>query len=914
MIERINTISVKGRCFQDETALSFFGQADQRITIVYGKNGAGKSTVSEGVRALIGAVPSDISASFFASNSQPIPTTDLAKNVFVFNEHYIDENVKIDDDGLGTIVLLGGQVSLQAEIDKYEDLTQKSLAESEITQNACNQFLQATNPVSPLYHLERIKATLKKSGGWAETDSKIKGNRRNSSVTDDIISEICALSPTKTMLELQNEFQKTKELLDKVSDNSNTFPSPIAQIPVCDKLDERICELLIKKIDQPVLTEREQRMLSTIQAGNQVFVERARVDFSHSSTDACPYCYQPITESYKHNLLESINRVLNQDVDLHKAELAQIHLEEIDASYEQYLTLNSDLVEKILLQTKFCNKLIVQYSTALSAKTGNIYTPVEQKNLGLNSAVTELNAMLLALETKRVEFNDASLRKKKLVNKLIEINKLIAHLQIAQSYRDYLTQQQEQRKAQDVFASKQKKHQENAAHLSLLLQRKANTGLAINSINNALDYVFFTHGRLSIELKNDKYYLKSNGQNVLPKNVSLGERNVIALCYFFTQIMNNQEVDKLYESESLIIIDDPVSSFDFENKVGIMSFIRYQINRIVTGNKNSKVLILSHDLASIFHFQKAATEICTKLKGVVQIPKTTFITYELTCGQLLPFNKNRNEYGELLEMIYQFANGEIDEKSLLIGNVMRRALEAFSTFTYRKNIENVSRDAIVLKALGDHSLYFENLMYRLIMHGESHYEEQIYNMHDNFSFYQFISLDEKKRTAKDVLCFMYLLNPSHIEAYLISISHSVESIKEWVKKLPRNSSFEIKQKRMIPFYCLPLSAGIGNSILESDTCYDEYETENTVCDFALKISGNSMEPDIPDGSTVLVKQCQTLQNGEIGAIFYSGEVYCKKWKEQQNRVFLESINSSYPDIEITEEQHVKIYGKIVAIE
>ena len=914
MIDKITTISIKGRCFQSKTSLSFFCQPDQRIAIVYGKNGAGKSTVSEGVRALTTAVPSDISASLLDLNGQPIPTTDLAKNVFVFNERYIDENVKIDDDGLGTIVLFGGQVDLQEEIDQYDDLTQKSFSESEAAQNTCNQFLQATNPVSPLYHLERIKATLKQSGGWAETDSTIKGNRRNSSVTDDVINEICALSPTKTMSALQDEFREAKELLDKVSDNSNTFPSPITQIFMQDKLDERICELLAKKIDQPVLTEREQLILATIQAGNQTFVEKARADFSQSSTATCPYCYQPITESYKHNLLESIHRVLNQDVDLHKAELAQICLEEIRTSYEQYLTLDSALVEEILLQIRSCNELIAQYSTALSTKTGNIYTPIDQKNLGLISAVTKLNTMLSALEAKRLEFNDASLRKKKLVNKLIEINKHIAHQQIAQSHRDYIAQQKEQRKAQKVYEAKQKKYQETAEYLSMLLQRKANTGLAINSINNALDYVFFSHGRLSIELKNDKYYLKSNGQNVLPKNVSLGERNVIALCYFFTQIMNNQEVNKLYESESLIIIDDPVSSFDFENKVGIMSFIRYQINRIVTGNKNSKVLILSHDLASVFHFQKAATEICTQLKGIAQIPKTTFITYELTCGQLFPFNKNRNEYGELLTMIYQFANGEIDEKSLLIGNVMRRALEAFSTFTYRKNIENVSCDTIVLKALGDHSLYFENLMYRLIMHGESHYEEQVYNMHDNLSFYQFISLDEKKRTAKDVLCFMYLLNPSHVEAYLISIGHSIESIKGWVKKLPRNSSFEIKPKRTVPFYCLPLSAGIGNSILESDTCYDEYETENTACDFALKISGNSMEPDIPDGSTVLVKRCQTLQNGEIGAIFYNGEVYCKKWKEQQNRVFLESINSAYPDIELTEDHPLKIYGKIVAID
>jgi wobble nucleotide-excising tRNase len=132
------------------------------------------------------------------------------------------------------------------------------------------------------------------------------------------------------------------------------------------------------------------------------------------------------------------------------------------------------------------------------------------------------------------------------------------------------------RTAETKLQTKQKEVRETSERLKALERKKSNVGLAIENINNALDYVFFSHGRLSIELKNDKYYLKSNGKDVKPKNVSLGERNIIALCYFFTQILSNQDIVRLYQDEELVVIDDPISSFDFENKVGISSFLRYQ--------------------------------------------------------------------------------------------------------------------------------------------------------------------------------------------------------------------------------------------------------------------------------------------------------------------------------------------------
>ena len=65
--------------------------------------------------------------------------------------------------------------------------------------------------------------------------------------------------------------------------------------------------------------------------------------------------------------------------------------------------------------------------------------------------------------------------------------------------------------------------------------------------------------------------------------------------------------------------------------------------------------------------------------------------------------KNHNEYSALIKKVYHYANGSSNTDSITIGNTMRRVLEAFSTFNYQKNIEKVSCDKNVLKALGKYS-------------------------------------------------------------------------------------------------------------------------------------------------------------------------------------------------------------------
>ena len=74
--------------------------------------------------------------------------------------------------------------------------------------------------------------------------------------------------------------------------------------------------------------------------------------------------------------------------------------------------------------------------------------------------------------------------------------------------------------------------------------------------------------------------------------------------------------------------------------------------------------------------------------------------------------KSINEYRDLLHMIFNYAMGNIEGLDLAIGNSMRRALEAFSTFIYGTGIAEVSFDPKVIKSLGNHSRYFEPVFMR----------------------------------------------------------------------------------------------------------------------------------------------------------------------------------------------------------
>lgn len=159
MIEQFAKLSVQGRCFPVTTSFCFFSNSDERLSLIYGSNGSGKSTLSRAFNMLPSSADSDISVTASDANGNPL-TFPTLHPIAVFNEDYIDANVKIDDDGLGSIVLLGKHVELETQIVAAQQAIDSAVQELSAADSALAPFVKRSNVSSPEYHWESIKSIL----------------------------------------------------------------------------------------------------------------------------------------------------------------------------------------------------------------------------------------------------------------------------------------------------------------------------------------------------------------------------------------------------------------------------------------------------------------------------------------------------------------------------------------------------------------------------------------------------------------------------------------------------------------------------------------------------------------------------------------------------------------------------------
>lgn len=116
--------------------------------------------------------------------------------------------------------------------------------------------------------------------------------------------------------------------------------------------------------------------------------------------------------------------------------------------------------------------------------------------------------------------------------------------------------------------------------------------------------------------------------------------------------------------------------------------------------------------------------------------------------------------------------------------------------------------------------------------------------------------------------------------------------------------------RIIPLFDLAVCAGNGDFVDES-IGHQDFRTENEEADYALTISGKSMEPTIPDGSVVLVKEVTELTNGDIAIVSADGEAMCKRYIKKGRGVFLKPDNPEYKEFSKRDCRTFLIRGKVI---
>ena len=88
--------------------------------------------------------------------------------------------------------------------------------------------------------------------------------------------------------------------------------------------------------------------------------------------------------------------------------------------------------------------------------------------------------------------------------------------------------------------------------------------------------------------------------------------------------------------------------------------------------------------------------------------------------------------------------------------------------------------------------------------------------------------------------------------------------------------------------------------------------------FGLRVVGDSMEPKISDGDTVIVRKQDDAESGEIVVVMVNGSDACvKRLKKFQGGIMLVSTNPAYEPITYTAEEierlPVRIIGKVVEL-
>lgn len=147
-------------------------------------------------------------------------------------------------------------------------------------------------------------------------------------------------------------------------------------------------------------------------------------------------------------------------------------------------------------------------------------------------------------------------------------------------------------------------------------------------------------------------------------------------------------------------------------------------------------------------------------------------------------------------------------------------------------------------------------------------------------------------------------------AYGAAESHpKVLSSEEIYRRIAASKTTSQFGKRPIMLYDLPVSAGPGE-FLDAEAGEEIYIPANSrtaEADFALKISGNSMEPKYRNGDILLVEDCDSVEVGEPGIFLLDGNGYFKIFGGDR----LISLNKSYGDIMLKDFQNVWCGGRVI---
>lgn len=765
MFDKVKGIAVKGGFFEEEST-SLGKILSRRMNIVFGRNGSGKSTIARAIAEQKDAGTKKYSVRF--CGEAPLPDV-AGSNVFVFNEDFIDSNVKIDK--IRSIVMFGKNIQLDDDLKAAKEELKTLKADHEAKESEAKGLDIKASGLK-----KKIEDELRK--GYIARLGKVEGGEKR--LSPKIFETVTGL---KSVDETMALVDYAKDLDDRIAEYlSCSKGERVATISGVTFPDiSRVNGLLARTVKPAELSEEESSILSILsgELAGEHFLDKTQSMIIEAKRGFCPLCHQGISHDHRDILTSRLLRFKDKQVDEFKTEIADEkgRLNPVSIRIPDGTDgIDRTVFEALSTAVDDLNGFVKEAAKALQDKLGNPYAPAAAIDESVFSTLcSNVTAAVDAVNDKISEYNDKILKVKTLRSEIDKMNAILAFREsesIITEYKKTCADAETAKKEVEAVAGKVSAKQDE------ILKMQAQTdeiGTAMENINEYLRVVF---GKDRLTLKsagNDKYSILSRGREISPKSLSIGERNAIALAYFFACVVERKEKDYKYSDPTLLILDDPVSSFDMENKAGMISLIGQQCSNILKGCDQSKVLVLTHDFMTLRDLSVIREKITKNLRnaGAGETDKYCVLqngeAKEKDTGSI----RENNDYLSRLQNVFHYGkdgNPEDNPFDSNMGSIIRRLLEQYATFRYQKAWFELFSDERLEGLEPSKRKAIQDLYMRPVLNPESHGTEEVYQS------------SEIKRIAKMVMAYLYLTDKPHLTSY-IKDKGQLKLIEQWADEL-----------------------------------------------------------------------------------------------------------------------------------
>ena len=144
---------------------------------------------------------------------------------------------------------------------------------------------------------------------------------------------------------------------------------------------------------------------------------------------------------------------------------------------------------------------------------------------------------------------------------------------------------------------------------------------------------------------------------------------------------------------------------------------------------------------------------------------------------------------------------------------------------------------------------------------------------------------------------------NRIRIYAEKLASLKNSSANIIELQPQRTSHEVNY-----FHSVSAGSGIfilGNEAVDKLKIPDSPQFANA--DYAIDVSGDSMEPDYHDGDVVLVSRDAEMRHGDVGIFVVNGNAYIKEYGEKE----LISRNPACDNIPVLDSDNIVCMGKVI---